>query len=194
MNNKNFTILLCSLIFTCACSSNALVNNTAGNGKATKSNSLKAIISKQNNAIELLAFIDDYSNLAPETQKKTFAETAQVLAENKNNLLYRIKLASMLALPTSRMRDNAKAQNLLQDILQENVLSPVDFSLVSLLYEYTTDYAKQSQKNREDIKKIEAFQQKYEASELKNKALEQKLNELKNIEKTMNERDTKPSK
>jgi len=127
-------------------------------------------------------------------RKKTFAETAQVLAENKNNLLYRIKLASMLALPTSRMRDNAKAQNLLQDILQENVLSPVDFSLVSLLYEYTTDYAKQSQKNREDIKKIEVFQQKYEASELKNKALEQKLNELKNIEKTMNERDTKPSK
>jgi len=194
MNNKNFTILLCSLIFTCACSNNPFINNTAGNSKVSKTNSLKAIISKQNYAIELLAFIDEYSNLTPEVQKKAFAETTQVLAENKNNLLYRLKLASMLALPTSRMRDNTKAQNLLQDILQENVLSSSDSALVSLLYEYTTDYTKQSQKSREEIKKVEAIQQKYEASELKSRALEQKLNELKNIEKTMNERDTKPGK
>jgi hypothetical protein len=126
-------------------------------------------------------------------QKKVFAETNQILAENKNNLLSRLKLASMLALPTSRVRDNAKAQNLLQDILQENTLHPADFALSSLLYEYTTDYTKQQQRNREEIKKLESAQQKYEALELKNKVLEQKLNELKNIEKTMNDRDSKSS-
>jgi len=146
---------------------------------------------KQNNVTELLAFIDSYSNLTPEMQKKVFTETNQALTENKSNLLNRLKLASMLALPTSRLRDNAKAQNLLQDLIQENTLHPSDFYLISLLYEYTADYTKQLQKNREDIKKLESAQQKYEALELKNKVLEQKLNELKNIEKTMNDRDSK---
>jgi len=190
MNSKNFTILLCSLILSCACSNKAIVSNAAGN---TRINTIKTSTFKQNNVTELLAFIDSYSNLTPEMQKKVFAETNQALAENKNNLLSRLKLASMFALPTSRLRDNAKAQNLLQDILQENTLHPSDFSLISLLYEYTTDYTKQLQKGREDIKKLESIQQKYEALELKSKVLEQKLNELKNIEKTMNDRDSKSS-
>lgn len=193
MNSKNFTMLLCSLVLSCACSNNAIVSNTTGNGNAGKTNTLKTSAFKQNNVIELLAFIDSYSNLTPEMQKKVFTETNQVLAENKNNLLNRLKLASMFALPSSRLRDNAKAQNLLQDLLQENTLHPSDFALISLLYEYTTDYTKQLQKNREEIKKLESVQQRYEALELKNKALEQKLNELKNIEKTMNDRDSKSS-
>jgi len=193
MNNKNFTILLCSLMLGCACSNNAIVSNSHANGNAGRAITVKTSAFKQNNAVELLAFIDSYSNLTPEMQKKIFAETNLILAENKNNLLSRFKLAIMLALPTSRLRDNAKAQNLLQDILQENTLNPSDSALISLLYEYTTDYAKQSQKSREETKKLESVQQKYEALELKNKVLEQKLNELKNIEKTMNDRDSKSS-
>jgi len=192
MNRKNFTVLLCSLVLSCACSNKAIVN-TASNSNVARINTMKTSTFKQNNAMELLAFIDNYSNLTPEMQKKVFAETNQTLAENKNNLLNRFKLASMFALPTSRLRDNAKAQNLLQDLLQENTLHPSDFALISLLYEYTTDYTKQLQKSREDNKKLESIQQKYEAMELKNKVLEQKLNELKNIEKTMNDRDSKSS-
>lgn len=188
MNSKNFTLLLCSLVLSCACSSKNLVSNTAGNGRI---NTIKTSAFKQSNVTELLAFIDSYSNLTPEMQRKVFAETNQALAENKTNLLYRLKLASMFALPSSRMRDNTKAQNLLQDILQENTLHPSDSFLISLLYEYTTDYTKQLQKNRDDMKKLESAQQKYEALELKNKLLEQKLIELKNIEKTMNDRDSK---
>jgi hypothetical protein len=191
MNSKNFTILVCSLVLGCACSNSAIVSSTTANGNAGKTNTLKTSTFKQNNVTELLAFIDSYSNLTPEMQKKVFTETNQMLAENKNNLLNRLKLATMLGLPSSRLRDNAKAQNLLQDILQENTLHPSDFALISLLYEYTTDYTKQLQKSREEIKKLESAQQKYEALELKNKVLEQKLNELKNIEKTMNDRDSK---
>ncbi|WP_047550192.1 hypothetical protein [Methylotenera sp. G11] len=188
MNSKNFTLLICSLILSCACSSKPLIGNTAGNGKI---NAIKTSPFKQSNVSELLAFIDSYSNLTPEMQKKTFAEINQAAAENKNILLHRLKLASMFALPSSRLRDNAKAQNLLQDLLQENTLHPSDAFLLSLLYEYTTDYTKQLQRNRDDMKKLETAQQKYEALELKNKVLEQKLNELKNIEKTMNDRDSK---
>ena len=193
MNNRNFTILLCSLILSCACTNKAIVSSPTAISNGGRINTLKTSVFKQNYTPDLLAFIDSYSNLTPEMQKKVFTETSQILAENKNNLIYRLKLASMLALPTSRLRDNAKAQNLLQDILQENTLSPSDAALVSLLYEYTADYTKQLQKNREDIKKLESAQQKYEALELKNKILEQKLNELKNIEKTMNDRDSKSS-
>jgi hypothetical protein len=192
MNSKNTTILLCSLILACACSNNQIVSNSAANGNG-RINTIKTSAFKQNNVAALLAFIDSYSNLTPEMQKKVFAETNQMLSDNKNNLLNRLRLASMFALPSSRLRDHAKAQNLLQEILQENTLHPSDFSLVSLLYEYTTDYTKQSQKNREEMKKLESVQQKYEALEIKNKALEQKLNELKNIEKTMNDRDSKSS-
>jgi hypothetical protein len=170
-----------------------LINNSAANSNVARINTLKTSTFKQNNVVELLAFIDNYSNLTPEMQKKVFTENNQVLAENKSNLLSQLKLASMLALPTSRLRDNAKAQNLLQDILQEHTLHPADFALISLLYEYTTDYTKQLQKSREDMKKLESAQQKYEALELKNKLLEQKLNELKNIEKTMNDRDSRSS-
>lgn len=142
--------------------------------------------SKQDHVVELLSFMESYSNLAPEMQKKVFAETNQKLAENNSDLALRFKLASMLALPSSRMRDNTKAQYLLQDLLQGNSLNPADSSLISLLYEYTSDNTRQLQKSREESKKLDSIQQKYEA-------LEQKLNELKNIEKTMSERDAKPS-
>jgi len=185
MNIRNFTILLCSLVLACGC-----INKT-DMSKPAQAKSYKAMASKQDHVIELIAFIDSYSNLAPETQKKVFAETNQALAENSKDLILHIKLACMYALPSSRMRDNVKAQNLLQDLLQGNTLNPADSSLVSLLYEYASDNAKQLQKSREDTKKLDSIQQKYEALEQKNKALEQKLNELKNIEKTMSERDTK---
>ena len=193
MNSKNFTILVCSIVLSCACSNKTLISNSAANSNVARINTLKTSTFKQNNVVELLAFIDNYSNLTPEMQKKVFTENNQVLTENKSNLLSQLKLASMLALPTSRLRDNAKAQNLLQDILQEHTLHLADFALISLLYEYTTDYTKQLQKSREDMKKLESAQQKYEALELKNKLLEQKLNELKNIEKTMNDRDSRSS-
>ena len=193
MNSKNFTMLLCSVILCCACSNKAIVRDSDNNDNVARTDTLKSSIYKQNDMNTLLVFIDSYSNLTPEMQKKVFTETNQVLAENKNNLLHRLKQASMFALPSSRFRDSAKAQSLLQDLLQENTLNASDASLIGVLYEYTADYTKQLQKGREDAKKLESFQQKYEALELKNKALEQKINELKNIEKTMNERDSKSS-
>jgi len=193
MNNKNFLILLCVVILACGCINKAGMSKlaTAGNG-AAQNEMVKTTDARQDHVIELLTFIDSYSNLAPEVQKKVFAETNKILADNKNDLIHRIKLASMFALPSSRMRDNAKAHNLLQDLLQENTLNPPDSALVSLLYEYTVDQTRQLQKAKDDIKKLETIQQKYEALEQKNTALEQKLSELKNIEKTMNERDAKP--
>jgi hypothetical protein len=166
-------------------------------GKSVNDNPLRthnAVISvsaKQESIIKLLAFSDNFSNLTLEAQKKVFAETNQALTENKNDLTQRIQLAIMLSIPSSRLRDLGKAQNLLQELLQENTLTAPESALISLLYEYTVDNIKQSQKNKDDAAKLELIQQKYENLQQKNTALEQKLNDLKDIEKTMNERDTK---
>lgn len=197
MNNKNLIILLCSLVLTCACVNKT---NMSKPSPGTKTNTLLAEISKQGHGMELLAFIENYSALAADAQKKIFSETTQALAENKNDLRHRVRLACMHALPGSYVRDNTKAQTLLQNLILENILNPADLALVNLLYEYTTDNTKQSQKYREESKRLDSLQQKYgaleqknEALEQKNKELEQKLYELKNIEKTMSERGAKPS-
>jgi hypothetical protein len=186
---KRFIVLACSLLLLCACATKSSSTKT-GNNNISESIS-KIINGKHERADELLAFIESYSNMAPDSQKKAFANTNQALTESKNNLSQRAKLAIMLALPTSRFRDSAKAQALLQDLLREENLEPQENALLGLLYEYALEDSKQLQKNREDAKKLESAQQKYEALQQKYDGLEQKLNDLKNIEKTMNERSTK---
>lgn len=179
MNVKKLFVLIACLSALSAC--------------ATKPHISKPDEVKQESIAELLAFSDSYSNLTSESQKATFAETNQTLAVNKSDVTQRIKLAIMLSIPSSRLRDVGKAQALLQNLLQENSLNPSESSLVSLLYEYILDTAKQTQKNRDDAKKLEAAQVRYENLQQKYDELEQKLNDLKNIEKTMNDRDTKPA-
>ncbi|ADI29490.1 hypothetical protein [Methylotenera versatilis] len=147
--------------------------------------------SRQDRVNSLLLFIDRFSNETLDVQKKSFNETNRALIENKFDLTERIKLAIMLSLPSSRVRDTAKAQSLLQDLLQENSLNPTESALTSLFYEYVLDDIKQSQKNRDDLKKLDLSQQKLEALQQKYDALDKKLNDLKNIEKTISDRDSK---
>ena len=147
--------------------------------------------SKLDRVDNLLLFIDRFSNDTFDVQKKSFNETNRALIENKTDLTERIKLAIMLSLPSSRLRDTTKAQSLLQDLLQENTLNPSESALTSLFYEYVLDDIKQSQKNRDDLKKLDLSQQKLEALQQKYDALDKKLNDLKNIEKTISDRDSK---
>ena len=188
MRFKNL-LILCCLLLANACATNS--SNVKTNNSGLPESITKIINGKHERVDELLAFIESYSNLTPDAQKKIFATTNQTLAENKGNLVPRSKLAIMLALPTSRLRDPAKAQSLLQDLLREDSLEPQESALLGLLYEYVQDDNKQLQKSHEDAKKLESTQQKYETLQQKYEALEQKLNELKNIEKTMNERNIK---
>lgn len=183
----HFRILIvgCLLLLSaCATNNNAVKPNNGG-----LSGSITKIINGKNERLdEWLAYVESYSNLAPDAQKKAFSTTNQALAENKGNIVLRTKVAIMLALPTSRLRDPAKAQALLQDLLREDSLEPQENALLGLLYEYAQDDNKQLQKARDDAKKLEVTQQKLEVLQQKHEVLEQKLNELKNIEKTINER------
>jgi len=192
MHFRNLILFVCSLLFICACASkNGTIKSPAPTNSSLPASITRMISSKHDRIDELLLFIESYSNLTLDAQKKVFASTNQTLAENKNNLVQRIKLAIILALPTSRLHDTTKAQGMLQDLLREDSLEPEETALLGLLYEYAQNDNKQLQKNRDDAKKLESVQQKYEALLQKYDALEQKLNELKNIEKTMNERSTK---
>jgi len=179
-------ILCCllTLLSGCVAKSGGVKPNNGGLSESIT----KIINGKHERLDELLAFIESYSNLALDAQKKVYTSNNQALAESKNNLVLRTKLAIMLALPTSRLRDPAKAQTLLQELLRDESLEPQENTLLGLLYEYAQDDVKQLQKTRDDAKKLETSQQKIESLQLKIDALEQKLNELKNIEKTMTER------
>jgi hypothetical protein len=146
---------------------------------------------QQERVNSLLLFIDRFSNDTLDAQRKSFNETNRALIENKSNLTERIKLAIMLSLPSSRLRDTVKAQNLLQELLQGNSLNPTESALTSLFYEYVLDDIKQYQKNKDDLKKLDLTQQKLEALQQKYDALDKKLNDLKNIEKTISDRDSK---
>ncbi|MDI1299544.1 hypothetical protein [Methylotenera sp.] len=161
---------------------------------ATKVLEIKKIetaASKQDRVNSLLLFIDRFSNDTLDAQRKSFNEANRALVENKLDLTERIKLAIMLSLPSSRLRDTAKAQILLQDLLQGNSLNTTESALTSLFYEYVFDDIKQSQKNKDDLKKLDLNQQKLEALQQKYDALDKKLNDLKNIEKTISDRDSK---
>jgi hypothetical protein len=189
-------ITLALLILSISACATKNINNPILNSKVTEASVSKSkieplSINKQDRVARLLVFIDQFSNDTFEAQKKSFNETNRLLTENKFDLTERIKLAIMLSLPSSRMRDTAKAQNQLQELLQENSLNPTESALTSLLYEYALDNIKQLQKNKDDLKKFEVSQQKLESLQQKYDALDKKLIDLKNIEKTISDRDSK---
>jgi hypothetical protein len=174
----------------------ANMTNKAADKEANATNTLEmkkteTSALQQERVNSLLLFIDRFSNDTLDAQRKSFNETNRALIENKSNLTERIKLAIMLSLPSSRLRDTVKAQNLLQELLQGNSLNPTESALTSLFYEYVLDDIKQSQKNKDDLKKLDLTQQKLEALQQKYDALDKKLNDLKNIEKTISDRDSK---
>ena len=153
-------------------------------------------------ATEFLSFAESYSNLPQDAQKLELASTNQALALNPNDLLSRMKLVMMLGLPSSNFADTAKAQNLLQQLLQENVLANSQLAFAHVMFDYLIVANKGAkndqkhdvlqQKNEALQLKLEATQQKLEASLLKQEAAQQKLDELKNIEKSMSGREPLP--
>lgn len=131
---------------------------------------------------------DNYSKLDINGQKKQLIETQQVLAKNKQDLLHRIRLACIYALPTSYAKDATRAHVLLQQLKDDETLNNTDKAFVGHIYMFNNENIKQQQKSREDAKSLESLTQKYETLEKKYDASEQKLIRLKNIEKKLNVR------
>jgi hypothetical protein len=124
---------------------------------------------------ELLDYALRYSQLSAEAQKKELAQLTQALAASKVNMNIRMKAALIYGLPASRFRDQAKSQLLLEDLLHDKAIDSDTKALATILQDFLDENAKLLQKNKDEQKRADGLQQK--------------LDELKNIEKTMGERD-----
>jgi hypothetical protein len=128
----SLSVLVLSL-GACASMTNKPADKEANAINTLEMKKTEASALQQERVNSLLLFIDRFSNDTLDAQRKSFNETSRALIENKSNLTERIKLAIMLSLPSSRLRDTVKAQNLLQDLLQGNSLNPTESALTSLI-------------------------------------------------------------
>jgi len=96
-------------------------------------------------------------------------------SQNKNDLTSRIKVAMIYALPNSKLRDTNKAQALLDDLARDKYLDGDRKILTLIMRDYIAENNRLGIKARDEQKRADALQQK--------------LDELKNIEKTMLERE-----
>ena len=105
-----------------------------------------------------------------------------------------MKLVMIYGLPSSSLQDSPKAQSLLQNILQENILLESQQAFAHVLFDYIVAINKLNKSTHNDDKLVEQLQKKLEATQQKLEATQQKMDELKNIEKSMGERDAAPKK
>ena len=191
MKIYNLLIALCLCLVSVACVNPATKQNTG----------VTFGLTKNNDASEFLNFAEFYSNLSLEAQKDELVSTNKLLTTNPNNLLQRMKLVMIYGLPGSNLFDGPKAQSLLQQLLQENILANTQLAFGHLLFDHLIAINKVNKNNRDDQKRIESILQKNETLQLKLDATQQKLDaaqqkliELKNIEKSMSEREVTPRK
>lgn len=129
----------------------------------------------QSSTDQLFSYLRGFIEWPPEVQKSELAKLNQELSRNKTDVNNRMKLAMLYAAPTSRIRDESKAQVLLDELQKDKNLDNSHKALVNLLRDFLQETGKHAQKSRDEQKRADALQQK--------------LDELKNIEKTMVDRD-----
>jgi hypothetical protein len=176
-----FLILITSISLLSAC---VIGNTNKQNANHTDTSTVQFAPIAHAATAEILDFITHFSSASPSQQELVYQDTINALTtqQNKTNLL--IKKAIMLALPNSKVRNTTDALTLLNALLNRNDINTSDANLVRLLLIYT-------QENNELAINIDNQIKMNTSLKQKNKALEQKLNDLKNIEKTMIERNTK---
>jgi hypothetical protein len=162
--------------------SESVNNSAANNGGVILSPTPAEVV------LQPIVACDSYSKLDTNAQKKQLSETQQVLAKNKQDLMHRVKLACMYALPSSHAKEATKAHVLLQQLKDDDTLNDTDSAFINQLYLFNNENIKQLQKSRDDARTLETLSQKYETLEKKYDASEQKLLRLKNIEKKLNVR------
>ena len=176
-----FLILITSIGLLSACVTG---NTNKQNANNTDTSTVKFAPIAHAATAEMLGFITHYSSASPSQQELVYQDTINALTTQQNKTDLLIKKAIMLALPNSKVRNTTDALTLLNALLNRNDINTSDANLVRLLLIYT-------QENNELAVNIDNQIKMNTTLKQKNKALEQKLNDLKNIEKTMIERNTK---
>lgn len=138
-----------------------------------------------NNA--LLEYAQYFTDLPAETQKKEVVLLSTTNGKEKLPLLTRSKLAIAYALPSSKTRDSQKAQILLDELLTEKTLSADEKNLFGVLRDFVSENIRLLSRVRDEQKRADTAQ-----TGMMN--LQKKLDDLKDIEKTMIDRDQGPKK
>ena len=142
MKRLKYLILLLSLLLSNACTNITPIKNGV---------TLAPV--KQSDASDYLNFAEFFANASTDLQKKTLANTNQTLALNANDLLSRMKLVIMYSATGSFMHDAPKAQYLLQQILQENILIETQLAFANLLFDHLTALNKINKTSRQEDKR-----------------------------------------
>jgi len=138
-----------------------------------------------NNA--LLDYAQYFTDLPADTQKKEVAILSTANGKEKLPLITRSKLAIAYALPSSKTRDSQKAQILLDELLTEKTLSSDEKNLFGVLRDFVGENVRLVGRLRDEQKRADTAQ-----TGMMN--LQKKLDDLKDIEKTMIDRDQGPKK
>lgn len=126
-----------------------------------------------------IVFAQEFQKLSLEEQR-----TRVVLLNRTSPQDVKTKLQLVVAygLPSSRLRDHAKAQSLIDELLKDASVDAETIAFLGIINEYMAEVSKSNQKAKDEQKRADLTQQKIDE-------LQKKLDDLKNIEKTMVDRD-----
>lgn len=185
MNPKYLLPIAMTGMLLNACAHQAKPTAAPGSQETLSSQAAQPAVNKGHHpAPDLLEFVSNFSELPLESQKKELAEALQKISSNNNDLHQKTRVAIIYAIPTSKLRDPLKAQPLLDELAREKRLSKEEGAIVSILRENAAETAKLNQRLREELRRAEENQQKANG-------LQQKLDELKKIERTMMQKSLK---
>ncbi|HEY7986087.1 MAG TPA: hypothetical protein VIE17_04080 [Methylophilaceae bacterium] len=134
----------------------------------------------------LLAYAKWYGSSTADNQKIEYTQVMQALGRNAKDILTRLKAAIIFSTPAGPYRNTGRALALLNELQREKLNDDV-ITFIAVLKTYVDDRQK-FEDNEGRLSQKSRYEQR-RADEL-----QQKLDELKNIEKNMIERDHAPNK
>ena len=137
----------------------------------------------------LLEYSGRFMELSAEAQKKELAQINESLSQNKSDFNYRMKAAIIYAIPASRLRDVNKAQVLLDELIRDKTLDKRRKTLAVILKDYISENSKSVDEGNKLLIENNKLSQKVRDEQKRADNLQQTLDDLKTIEKTMVDRE-----
>lgn len=152
---------------------------TAGCAQLPKANETPMFSTLQAPYRSTIVFAQEFPKLSLEEQRN---RVTLLNRENPQDVKTKLQLIIAYGLPSSRLRDQAKAQSLIDGLMKDTSLDTETIAFLTLINDYMVEISKSNQKIKDEQKRADSTQQKLDD-------LQKKLDDLKNIEKTMVDRD-----
>ena len=137
----------------------------------------------------LVQYFVHIRSLPSEAMQRERAQQEQALAEHKS-AESRFKVALLLSLPTASRRDKARALELLRDSLRAEQTAPTPVSnLAHVLLTLLTERSDNSQVSVPKSRRLPRCEEQLQVERQNVQKLQKQIEELKNLEKTLIERD-----